>query len=158
MTTWTEDMIDRLEKLVAKRLSAGQIAKELDMSRNAVIGKIHRSGLQLKGKLPRSLMDARKADSKRPRKKAFSVEPWHEKAASRLQPPQPQPPPPPPPDPPKVLGTGQYKLFDLTSRNMCRFPYGEVAPFTFCGQKVVAEGSSWCAEHCHIVYQRSTAS
>ncbi|RMF73585.1 MAG: global cell cycle regulator GcrA-like protein [Alphaproteobacteria bacterium] len=46
--SWTDEKIELLKKLWAKGLSASQIAKELGdgISRNAVIGKVHRLGLK----------------------------------------------------------------------------------------------------------------
>ena len=44
---WTEDRIATLTKLWAEGLTASQIAQELgDVTRNAVIGKAHRLGLE----------------------------------------------------------------------------------------------------------------
>ena len=43
---WTEDRVELLKKLWADGLSASQIAKRLGgVTRNAVIGKVHRLGL-----------------------------------------------------------------------------------------------------------------
>lgn len=44
--SWTEDRVDLLKKLWAQGHSASQIAKQLGgVTRNAVIGKVHRLGL-----------------------------------------------------------------------------------------------------------------
>src|SRR4030095_11203012 len=45
--SWTDERIDRLKELWSKGMTASQIADELgNVSRNAVIGKAHRLGLQ----------------------------------------------------------------------------------------------------------------
>ena len=45
--SWTDERIDRLKELWTKGMTASQIADELGgVSRNAVIGKAHRLGLQ----------------------------------------------------------------------------------------------------------------
>ena len=47
---WTESRVATLEKLWAEGLSAAEIAKQLgDTTRNAVIGVVHRRGLQRGG-------------------------------------------------------------------------------------------------------------
>jgi GcrA cell cycle regulator len=51
--SWTDDRIERLKKLWSDGLSASQIAAELGgVTRNAVIGKVHR--LQLSGRVKTS--------------------------------------------------------------------------------------------------------
>ena len=43
---WTEERVEKLKELWAEGLTASKIAQELgDVSRNAVIGKVHRLGL-----------------------------------------------------------------------------------------------------------------
>ena len=45
--SWTEERIERLKKMWADGATASQIADELGgVSRNAVIGKAHRLGLE----------------------------------------------------------------------------------------------------------------
>ena len=49
--TWTEQRVELLKKLWAEGSSASQIAAQIGgISRNAVIGKIHRLGLSGRGK------------------------------------------------------------------------------------------------------------
>lgn len=43
---WTDERVATLQKLWQEGLSAGEIAKQLDITRNAVIGKAHRLNLQ----------------------------------------------------------------------------------------------------------------
>src|SRR4051812_833531 len=49
---WTDERVERLKKLWSDGLSASQIAAELGggVTRNAVIGKVHRLGLSGRGK------------------------------------------------------------------------------------------------------------
>ena len=51
--TWSHNRVEQLKKLCEAGLSASQIAAELgNVSRNAVIGKVHRLGLSGRGKSP----------------------------------------------------------------------------------------------------------
>jgi len=53
--TWSEDRVEQLKKLWEAGLSASQIAAELgNVTRNAVIGKVHRLGLSGRAKSPSS--------------------------------------------------------------------------------------------------------
>lgn len=65
MTTdyyWPRNAEDQLRLLVAEKLSAGEIAKIMRVTRNAVIGKCDRLGLQLVGSRVKAL------ERKRPRR------------------------------------------------------------------------------------------
>lgn len=48
-TTWTDERIDELTRLVADGNSAGQIGVIMHVTRNSIIGKASRLGLQLHG-------------------------------------------------------------------------------------------------------------
>ena len=53
--TWSDDRVEQLKKLWEAGLSASQIAAELgNVTRNAVIGKVHRLGLSGRAKTPSS--------------------------------------------------------------------------------------------------------
>ena len=53
--SWTDERVDLLKKLWADGLSASQIAGELgNVTRNAVIGKVHRLGLSGRAKPTRT--------------------------------------------------------------------------------------------------------
>src|SRR5262245_23827496 len=53
--TWTDERVETLKKLWTEGLSASQIAAELGgVTRNAVIGKVHRLGLAGRAKSPSS--------------------------------------------------------------------------------------------------------
>src|SRR5260370_41291930 len=53
--TWSDDRVEQLKKLWESGLSASQIAAELgSVTRNAVIGKVHRLGLSGRAKSPSS--------------------------------------------------------------------------------------------------------
>ncbi len=49
--TWTDERVELLKRLWGEGLSASQIAAEIGgVTRNAVIGKVHRLGLSGRGK------------------------------------------------------------------------------------------------------------
>ena len=53
--TWTDERVETLKRLWIDGLSASQIAAELGgITRNAVIGKVHRLGLSGRAKSPSS--------------------------------------------------------------------------------------------------------
>ncbi len=85
--SWTDDRVEKLKQLWGDGMSASQIAKALgEVTRNAVIGKVHRLGLSNRGTASGGQSasgDAKKADTparpSRPAKAA--AEPKHAAAA-----------------------------------------------------------------------------
>ncbi len=133
---WTVERMAALEELWRDGLSCSQIAGALGggITRNAVIGKVHRSGLhksyprgRLKRKQPRT-----------PRKRYVMTK--------KLGPPEFAPTPPPRAEAWNALpGSVPVNLVDLTE-STCRWPLGDTRPFVYCGCQAVA-GSSYCATH-----------
>src|SRR3954462_14526581 len=65
---WTDERVEILKELWSKNWSAGMIAKELGVTRNAIIGKSHRLRLQVRekneptrGGLPKRPLSRRRA-------------------------------------------------------------------------------------------------
>ena len=131
---WTEDRVETLKTLWNEGLSASQIAGRLGgVTRNAVIGKVHRLGL------------SGRATPAKPK----TVKP---KAA-----PQPQPVAerPVPMDPATFGGLGGPTVSSIGA-NECKWPIGDpaAADFHFCGQGAAA-GKPYCAYHSQVAFQPS---
>src|ERR1700748_59505 len=61
--TWSDDRVEQLKKFWEAGLSASQIAAELgNVTRNAVIGKVHRLGLSGRAKSPSSAAPRQRQD------------------------------------------------------------------------------------------------
>jgi GcrA cell cycle regulator len=72
MMSWTDERIDRLKEMWSRGMTASQIADELgSVSRNAVIGKAHRLGLQSR---PSPVKPNEPVVVARPRAKAASAQ------------------------------------------------------------------------------------
>ncbi len=150
---WTEDRVEVLTKLWAEGLSASQIAKELGgVTRNAVIGKVHRLGLSGRAKpsRPKKVASARSAT---PRKRA-AAKPRPIKTVAKA--PAPAAPPPPPPVEAKPLPNGEYATILTIRDHMCKWPIGDpmADDFRFCGRKN-KQGEPYCEAHCNVAYQPS---
>lgn len=140
---WSEPRVVTLKKLWAEGLSASQIAKELGgVTRNAVIGKVHRLGL------PYRATPSRPAKRSIPRTRAHLAPRRFRKAVEIKPAPAPIPDTLGPIDP--SLTT--YGLNAFT----CRYPFGDpsVEGFTYCGR--TCEGP-YCAHHRAVVYKPSSA-
>jgi GcrA cell cycle regulator len=123
--TWTDEVIARLRELFARNLSSGRIAEELKLTRNQVVGKLDRLGLQRVGPTIGLKKPKREPAPKKetPRKIPKSVH--YEMAVADVVP-------------------LHVELIDL-EHDQCRYPYGD-GPFTFCGCPKI-DGSSYCGPH-----------
>lgn len=143
---WTPEQERLLPELIAEKLSASQIAARLGgKSRNAVIGKISRMGLQLFGKGGYVDRAGRPRTPRVPkpspvRIKAFQPPKLSEQIKVALQGVAPVEP----------LGLPFAQL----EYGMCRYPYGD-GPFTFCCHPVVA-GQPYCGPHYVLCNTRPT--
>jgi GcrA cell cycle regulator len=158
--SWTEDRVERLKKMWLEGMSASQIAGELGgVTRNAVIGKVHRLGMSGRGK-PTSTASSRprKTSSSGSSRRTTSSTPRTVGAtalkaeAAPLQDARPEP------KPMKLEvyeGAKKLSIMELTE-NTCKWPIGDPATddFYFCGCKA-EEGSPYCTYHAKIAYQSS---
>ncbi|WP_299689452.1 GcrA family cell cycle regulator [uncultured Tateyamaria sp.] len=178
--SWTDERVELLKKMWGEGQSASQIAKELGgVTRNAVIGKVHRLGLSNRaggGGASTAKADAKpkaapKADAK---PKAPKPEPAAKPApapetkavvpARKQIIPAGQPLPPQPSAneiSPEALAkvneiekkAKRISLMELTERT-CKWPVGDPATpdFWFCGLPV-QQGKPYCEAHVGVAFQ-----
>jgi hypothetical protein len=141
---WTEEERKLLKaKWLAREQSAGLIAEELsrelqrEVTRNAVIGRLHRDGLLGKAARPQQ------RKPRPPQLVLWPVAPKVECVNERLPPFEWKSPAP---------GEG-VALLELKAHS-CRMPlcaFDEVAT-RFCGGRVLAAGASYCALHARYAF------
>ena len=149
---WTDERVELLKKLWAEGLSASQIAGRLgSVTRNAVIGKVHRLGLsgrattsRMKSHRPRQRMAA-----KRMAKTRFS--PLGNPAFRALYQ---EPDAFTPPVEELVIPMNERKYIQTLTECCCRWPIGDpqVADFHFCGKNKVP-GLPYCEFHARRAFQ-----
>ena len=181
--SWTDDRVEVLKKLWIEGQSASQIAKELGgVTRNAVIGKVHRLGLSnratsssssksdTKSKTSvKSMSDPKRVSNKTSTSKVTSAnspsEPRSNVTSLRRQIiPAGQPLPPQPSAneiSPEALArvseiekkAKRISLLELTERT-CKWPVGDPATeeFWFCGLPSQA-GKPYCEAHVGVAFQ-----
>ena len=133
MALWSIEEDDRLKQLYAEGCSCSLIASRMPgKTRNAVIGRVHRLGLEKrgKGKTPEKSMRApSSARARSPAKpKAIVIRPPRQEIELRCA---------------EVVPL-QADLVELT-HGQCRYPFGD-GPFTFCGHPKYGS-SSYCSAH-----------
>jgi GcrA cell cycle regulator len=171
--TWTEERVELLRKLWAEGLSASEIARELGdgISRNAVIGKVHRMGLP--GRAPARSPNSRRAPaaSSQPRRQntsaprstggngtsaaARGATGSAAATARKLEtPPAPQPVSREAEDVVTPFERGRIRDIMELTRTSCRWPIGDPGDedFAYCGARAM-EGLPYCEHHARIAYQ-----
>jgi len=181
--SWTDERVEKLKSMWAEGKSASQIAKELGgVTRNAVIGKVHRLGLSNRNASGTKAKSAApkpspKAAPQKPAAEAETPKPAEpeapaEKPAEKNLPIPPRRPiikagQPLPPQPSanevseealakvrKVEKTAKrLSLMELTERT-CKWPVGDPATddFWFCGHPV-QQGKPYCEAHVAVAFQ-----
>jgi GcrA cell cycle regulator len=155
---WTEERVQELKKLWAEGHSASQIAKKLGaVTRNAVIGKVHRLGLSGRAtpsrpvKRPPQLARPKPQTQARPSSSPAmraplpvdALDPVEEVAVPVSAHVEPQ-----------RLPNGDMVTVLTVKDSMCKWPIGDPADaaFGFCG-RASATGSPYCAEHAQVAFQ-----
>lgn len=145
--SWTEERIDVLRKLWVEGLSASQIAVTLgsDVTRNAVIGKIHRMGLASRI-LPAGAQRLRVVATQ-DASVAVAQQGSNVIVIEAAAPPAPRP------VAEVVARCERVTLMDLRE-STCRWPLGDPAgqEFRFCGARSSA-GVPYCDAHRRLAYQ-----
>jgi GcrA cell cycle regulator len=154
--SWTDERVETLKKLWQEGHSASQIAKQLGgVTRNAVIGKVHRLGLSGR---------AAPSQPARPLYKPAKPPRTHDRPNVSASPVQTQPrrlvaeptvsrAVAPTPIVPYVEEPGTATVLTLGSK-MCKWPIGDPSSdtFSFCGRRA-ADGIPYCLEHSRLAYQ-----
>jgi GcrA cell cycle regulator len=146
---WTEERVELLKKLWQEGLSASQIAKQLGgVTRNAVIGKVHRLGLSGRATPSKPARTVFKAPRPaRPVSAPSAPRRLSEPHAMAMQ-----------PSPVRYVDEAPGTATVLTlAAHMCKWPIGDPAldSFTFCGRGV--EAGPYCHEHAQVAYQPAQA-
>ena len=143
--TWTEERLELLKDRFAEGLTCREIAGEIGVSRNAVIGKLSRLGLtrEKTGDAPRT---ERKDAARGPR--ARSVPRLQYQMLRKVY-----AAPPPAADAGPIHREHCCSLLEL-SEQRCRWPISTpgAADFCFCGNPP-AEGLPYCAGHARLAYR-----
>lgn len=157
--SWTDERVDMLKRLWNEGLSASQIAGRLGhgVTRNAVIGKVHRLGLS-------GRVTPQRPARPRTRKLREPSHPGRQPilptaGATALKPaqrPEMMPRPAPEPEPIRLVDIpkGERVNILMLSDKTCRWPVGDPGSedFFFCGH-APKDGVPYCEYHARLAYQ-----
>jgi GcrA cell cycle regulator len=155
--SWTDERVDLLRKLWSEGLSASQIAAELanGITRNAVIGKVHRLGLS--GRVKTVAPAAARPRVQAPR----AAKPTTQRAttvvrgntALVMEARAYEAPAPRPVEDVVIPISERVTIMELREA-MCRWPLGDPSTpeFRYCGSRSDV-GASYCSHHARMAYQ-----
>ncbi len=155
--TWTDERVELLKKLWTDGLSASQIAAELgNVTRNAVIGKVHRLGLSGRAKDVKatpSAPRARKATRAPSAPTSIAPQP-HSNVVLAPIPLQPVREASATIDDDMAAPLSERVTIMDLRESMCRWPMGDPTKpeFRFCGARSIT-GLPYCTHHARIAYQ-----
>ena len=143
---WTAELIEQLRNCVVAGLSCSQIAAEIGVSRNAVIGKIHRLGLspaRPAGAPARSSPPRARSPRFAPQSRLFRLIDAQSPCIAADAGAEPVP----------IDSAQRCSLLEIAP-DKCHWPLGDphAADFAFCGNAAIA-GFSYCAGHARMAYR-----
>ena len=169
---WTDERVEKLKKLWSEGLSASQIAAQLGgVSRNAVIGKVHRLNLPGRAKAggTQSASRPKRPAAVAPRPSGFQARPTVTRAVARpsgsatgreetdtdFETQTEQLPVPANGNKAMMPSSRRLELTQLTERT-CKWPIGDPLndDFHFCGNES-PDNSPYCTYHQRLAYQPS---
>ncbi|WP_312022778.1 GcrA family cell cycle regulator [Bradyrhizobium sp. 2S1] len=170
MGDWSDTMIEKLrhyvmvEKMSAGEAEAAMKADGYQLSRNAVIGKVHRLGLSFWRK-PSNVAKARRPSPATPG--AVNTAPRVAKVIAARKGSTPEP----------AIMVNKKAVVPIMERaadaesgeprsptllelrnDQCHWPLGnfhDTPPYFYCGAPVIGEGCSWCSQHHRIAHDRT---
>ena len=150
---WTDERVELLKKLWQDGLSASQIAAELGgVTRNAVIGKVHRLGLSGRGQPTTSIKRQRRAQAPAPRPRTRQTVTIGNLALQTnieaLAEPDVQP------RRNVVVPIAKRLTIEMLTERTCKWPIGDPGnhDFHFCGNDSL-DGVPYCEYHAGVAYQ-----
>lgn len=148
---WTDEAVEELKKMWDKGMTTGQIAKALNVTKNSIIGKVHRLCLtarpspikkssdktEKKATAPKQAKEVKKETTKSVSKKETSVVAEAEKKVA------------------PVIEETNIPLVKLDNHT-CRWPMGDPRDedFCFCGKRIKT-GQTYCEEHAAVAYVKA---
>lgn len=154
--SWTDERVEFLKKLWSDGLSASQIAGELGgITRNAVIGKVHRLGLsgraqsasagaprQRKARSPAQMLRIARNATRGNTALAHAYEIEAEAEPEVID---------------NIIPLTQRRTILELTESTCRWPVGDPGSgdFFFCGGNAVC-GLPYCPHHARLAYQPAT--
>lgn len=145
---WTDESVEQLRKMWSEGLTANEIAKKLGVTKNAIVGKVHRLCLTARPSPIKSKDNVEENEPAQTQTEIVFEETIEEEiVVQEVETPTVAT--------PKACKGSNIKLVDLDSHT-CRWPIGDPRDddFCFCGKKV-RSGQTYCDEHSAVAYVKA---
>ena len=137
--SWNESNVARLKELWDQGLPTAQIGKLLGFTKNAVVGKAHRIGLERRpSPIRRTAVKPDRKKARSPIVPTLKFETLKEEVKET---------------PKQTFQPAVKNLFNTQTKRGCEWPEGhpDESDFKFCG-KDRFEDKPYCLEHCAVAY------
>lgn len=151
---WTDEAVEELKRMWDRGMTTGQIAKALNVTKNSIIGKVHRlcltarpSPIKKADMVEEEKKTAAKEKSVKEKSKPAKQSPAKAASANEVKDTKSVAKP--------VVETANIPLVKLDNHT-CRWPMGDPRDddFCFCGKRV-RTGQTYCEEHAAVAYVKS---
>lgn len=148
---WTDEAVEELKKMWDRGMTTGQIAKALNVTKNSIIGKVHRLCLTARPSPIKKLSEKDKTKSATKEKVQAKSSKENSKVETSAT--------------SKENKSVQRNVFQPEETNIplvkldnhtCRWPLGDPKDdeFCFCGKRIKT-GQTYCEEHAAVAYVRT---
>jgi len=160
MIRFTQSQLDDIAKRWIDGESSGQIAAVYNVSRNTIIGRVHRMKLPKRERPVNSAMVSKATDGRNSQSGKYrGIQQKAVKARAQAKKKKPEPEITSAPEPP--VASAEHPRFVISplltlmeiNEHTCKWPIGDPhdPDFGFCG-KTPLEGKPYCAEHADIAF------
>ena len=139
--SWNDDNVARLRELWDQGLPTAQIGKLLNFTKNAVVGKAHRIGLERRpSPIRRTAVKPDRKKARSPIVPKLNFETSKEEIKENIR-------------PQKNFQPAVKNIVTNNNKRGCEWPDGhpDESDFKFCGQDRY-EDKPYCLEHCTVAY------
>lgn len=146
---WTEEVVEELKRMWDRGMTTGQIAKALNVTKNSIIGKVHRLCLtarpspikksDIASKERKNAKNSSTTKEKHKQTKESSAKAATTKETKSVE-------------KPEIVEKTNIPLVKLDNHT-CRWPMGDPRDddFCFCGKRI-RTGQTYCEEHAAVAY------
>ncbi len=151
---WNEEAVEELKRMWDRGMTTGQIAKALNVTKNSIIGKVHRLCLTAR---PSPIKKTETAEENNNKEKCKPVKQTQKQVKEKEIPARKEKelmkqPAPSVAEKPTATEVAHIPLVKLDNHT-CRWPLGDPRDedFCFCGKKIKT-GQTYCEEHAAVAY------